>query len=90
MATKSYSSSYNRSRRPEISVGLDSFPLKVSIKSSVKPILPTVIDGFFVNFFVHPAKLSSDPSNSLFQNLLCEQWKQSTPAIDRLIKNLPN
>ena len=38
MATKSYSSSYNRSRRPEISVGLDSFPLKVSIKSSVKPI----------------------------------------------------
>ena len=69
MATKSYSSSYKRSKRPKISVGLDSFPLKVSIKSSVNPMLPTVIDGFFVNFFVHPAKLSSEPSNSLFQNL---------------------
>ena len=58
-------------------------PPKEAMNSPDRLTLPTVMPGLPVSFFVQPARLRSDPSNSGSQKRRCEQWKASTPASER-------
>src|SRR3546814_8283133 len=71
-------------------VACDASPPNAAMNSPERLTLPTVIVGLPVSFFVQPARLSVEPSNSGSQKRRVEAWKQSTPASDNGFKNSPS
>jgi len=53
-----------RSRRSSMPLTGEPSPAKALMKSPSRPTEPTVMVGLPVSFFVQPARLRSEPSNS--------------------------
>src|SRR5262245_42742097 len=62
-------------------------PRNAAIMSASRLTEPTVIEGLPVSFFVQPAMLSVEPSNSGSQKRRVELWKMSTPASTKGARN---